>query len=69
MEKSRKPELKTRIYDSKIKWQDPGLIDLIRTRRMACGSFVCDTTGSGDALCIPSGSGAFDECTEGHGIS
>lgn len=55
------------IHKANFKWQDPGLIDLIRARKRAQGGPPCMTNGSGAFNCSPSGSAAIDECTGGGG--
>ena len=60
------PEFRSRI--SKLKWQEPGLIDLTRARQRARGD--CYGTGSGDSeLCIMHGLSAGWDCfAMGHGV-
>lgn len=65
MEKIRESELKTRIYGSKFKWQDPGLICLKMARAQGPPLGGDCLGGSGANECSPNGSGAFFFCASG----
>lgn len=63
--KSRNSGSEISIWENSFKWQEPGLIDLTRTRKQVRGIGICSVTGSGAVSC--STGSVADSCSDGNG--